>query len=82
MANKEKIVEKIIERCSTIFGKQGPELSEATRFTEDLKAKSGNITQITTFLEDAFDVEVPYMEFRRNKTIGEAADYVADLLEG
>ena len=36
---------------------------------------------MTTFLEDEFDIEVPYMQFKRNKTIGEAAEFVTELLE-
>ncbi|WP_242958699.1 hypothetical protein [Flavonifractor sp. An112] len=48
---------------------------------EDLNAKSVHYSQITTFLEDEFDVEIPYMTFRRKKTIGEAIEYVYDLVE-
>ena len=32
-------------------------------------------------MEDEFDVEIPYMTFRRKKTIGEAIEYVYDLVE-
>ena len=39
------------------------------------------ISQMTTFLEDEFDIEVPYMQFKRNKTVGEAAEFVTELLE-
>ena len=31
---------------------------------------------------DEFDVEIPFMEFRRKKTLGEAAQFVAELLGG
>jgi hypothetical protein len=31
--------------------------------------------------EDEFDIEVPYINFKRCKTLGEAADYVVELLE-
>ena len=39
------------------------------------------MSQMTNFLEDEFDVEVPYMEFRRKTTIGEAADFIVELVE-
>jgi acyl carrier protein len=81
MASKEEVEAKIIERAAQVFGKDAKELSSATRWTEDLQAKSGNLTQITTFLEDEFDVEVPFMQFRRKPTIGEAAEYVSELTE-
>lgn len=46
-----------------------------------MNAKSAHISMITTALEDAFDVEVPYLKFRRCTTLGEAAEYVAGLDE-
>jgi len=36
--------------------------------------------QIITILADTFDVDISFMEFRRKKTLGEAASYVAQLL--
>jgi acyl carrier protein len=79
---KEEILEKIIKRAAEVFKKNPEELSEATRFAEDLQAKSVNIVQITTVLEVEYDIEIPYMEFRRKKTFGEAAEYIKNLVEG
>lgn len=81
MSQREDIIAKIIERGAPLFGKKPEEMTENMRFSEDLAAKSVHISQITTFLEDTYDIEVPYMQFRRKKTIGEAADYVCELLE-
>lgn len=61
--------------------KKPEELSENTRFVEDLGARSGNVSQMTNFLEDEFDVEISFMEFRRRATIGMAADYIEELCE-
>jgi acyl carrier protein len=82
MALKEDILNKIIERAAQLFKKSPGELTASTRFEEDLQAKSVNYAQITTVLEAEFDVEIPYMEFKRRKTFGEAADYVKMLVEG
>jgi len=79
MALKDEILEKIIQRASELFKKDTGELNADTRFVEDLKAKSVNLVQIIAVLEDEFDVEVNFMEFRRKKTIGEAAEFVAAL---
>jgi acyl carrier protein len=38
-----------------------------------------NFVQLSAALEEQFEVEVPYMEFRRKATFGEAADYVAQI---
>lgn len=79
---KEEILAKLIERAAEVFSVTKDELNGQTRFNEDLNAKSGNIVQITTFLEDEFDIEVPYMDFRRKKTFDEAAEYIEELVEG
>lgn len=81
MSQREQIVQKIIERVCVLFNKSPEELSEDTNFGKDLGAKSANVSQMTTFLEDEFDVEVPFMEFRRKATIGEAADYILELVD-
>lgn len=78
---REDVIKKIIERCCVLFSKKPEELSEFTNFGQDLGAKSGNVSQMTNFLEDEYDIEVPYMEFRRKLTIGEAADFIVELLE-
>lgn len=80
MELKDEILAKIIERAAQIFKKAPEELNGDTRFVDDLKAKSVNYVQIITILADTFDVDIPFMEFRRKKTFGEAAGYVAQLL--
>jgi acyl carrier protein len=77
---REKILEKIIHRAAPLFGMEKAAITETTTF-EECKAKSVHFSQITTYLEDEFEVEIPFMNFRRQKTFGEAADFVFDLLE-
>ncbi len=82
MELKDEIMEKMIKRAAEIFKKDPSELTTDTRFIEDLKAKSVNLVQIIAVLEDSFDVQINFMEFRRKKTIGEAADFVTSLIQG
>ena len=77
---REEVFEKLCERASQLCGKDASEFTEDTVFT-DLGIKSVQVSQITTYLEDCFDIEVPYMKFRRCKTFGEATDFVVDLLD-
>ena len=79
MELKDQILEKMIQRAAELFKKSPSELSGDTKFVDDLKAKSVNYVQIITIVADTFDVEIPFMEFRRKKTLGEAAEYVAQL---
>lgn len=81
MAIRDQIKQKLIERGAPLFGKKAEEIKEDMKFVDDLKAKSVHYSQITTYLEDEFDVEIPYMDFRRKATIGEAIDYVLELVE-
>ncbi|MDK2808424.1 MAG: Phosphopantetheine attachment site [Clostridiales bacterium] len=81
MSTREQIKQKLIERGAPLFGKNPEEITEDMKFVEDLAAKSVHYSQITTYLEDEFDVEIPYMTFRRKATIGEAVDYVLELVE-
>jgi acyl carrier protein len=57
------------------------ELRESTEFIADLGAKSVNFVRIIGALEDEFELEIPFMEFRRKKTIGEAVDYIVQLCD-
>ena len=81
MELRERIYGKIVERASEIFQKDSEYFNEATDFSADLGAKSVNLVQIIALLEDEFDVEINFMAFRRRKTFGEAADFVAELCE-
>jgi len=76
MSVRKEVFEKLAERASQLFGKSADSFSDATRFVEDCGIKSVQVSQITTFLEDEFDTEIPYMDFRRKSTFGEAVDYV------
>ncbi|WP_028263847.1 acyl carrier protein [Atopobium fossor] len=76
----EEIFTKLANRCAYIWGVDVSEITPDTTFAEH-NTKSAQISQMTTYLEDEFDCEVPYMQFKRNVTVGEAADFVADLLD-
>jgi acyl carrier protein len=80
MSLRDQILEKMIERASEVFQKDAGDLTEDTQWVEDLQAKSVQYVQVITALEDAFDTEINFMNFRRKKTFGEAADFVAELL--
>ena len=77
---REEILELMVKKSAEIFGVSEAELSEETRFS-DLNAKSAQLVQLTTCLEDEFDVEIPFMNFRRQQNIGEAVSYVLALIE-
>lgn len=81
MESRSEILQAMAERLGKILGIEASSLNENTEF-ESLDMKSVNYSQLTTYLEDECDVEIPYMDFKRKKTLGEAADYIVSLIEG
>ena len=81
MESREEVLAALISRVAAVFGIPESDITEATLFKEDLAAKSTQITQITVHMEDLIDAEVPYMQFNRKATVGEAADYLFSLCE-
>ena len=79
MSFREEVIELLIKTAVNLFGVDGSTLSGDTRFEEDLHAKSTDIVRFTTALEDEYDVEVPFMSFKRNATFAQAADYMSEL---
>jgi acyl carrier protein len=81
MELEEEIMQKLIQRTAEVFKKDPAQLTAETRFVKDLKAKSVNMVQIITVLEDEFDVEIPFMKIRKKESIGEAAAFIAELCD-
>lgn len=76
MTLREEAVEVLCKKAAALFGIDACTLGENTRFEEDLHCKSTNIVQFSAALEDAFDIEVPFMELKRKKTFSEAAEWL------
>lgn len=79
MELKEEILGHIIQRAAEMFRRDPGELNADTLWVEDLDAKSVNYVQVITILADEYDVEINFMEFRRKRTLGESAEFVAQL---
>lgn len=78
--DRQEVWNALTTRASQLFGKDVSEFEEGTKFA-DLGIKSVQVSQLTTYLEDELDIEVPFMKFRRCETFGEATDFVCELLD-
>ncbi len=78
---RENVSSTMYAAISTTMNKPVDELSDSTEIIADLGAKSVNFVRIISALEDEFELEIPFMEFRRTKSIGEAIDYIVQLYE-
>lgn len=52
------------------------EISEGTRFKEDLDADSLDLYELVMELEDRYGVSIPEEQASRIKTVGDAVDFV------
>jgi acyl carrier protein len=77
---QQSIEDRVKAAVARIFGREAGQLSRDTRFIEDLMAKSLNIIELTAVLENEFGIEIPFIEARRRKTIGEAIELVERLV--
>ena len=78
----KKVHDAVVEAVARIFRKDVSELTPGIRFLEDLHAKSINIVELVAVLQDHFQIEIPMMKVRRQKTIGEAVEFIAGLVRG
>jgi acyl carrier protein len=78
---KEQVRSTMYAAVSATMNKPVEELTDSTELIADLGAKSVNLVRIISALEDEFELEIPFMEFRRKKTIGEAIDFIVQLYE-
>ena len=81
MTINEEALEALCNKAAAMFGGTPADYGENTRFNEDLHFKSVNFVQFSAVMEDVFDLEVPYMEFCKLKTFGEAAEYMREKME-
>ncbi len=82
MKIEDRIAEGVMKAIAKIFRKDVSELSRNTRFLEDLHAKSVNIVELLAVLQNEFQIEIPMMKARRQKTIGESIDFIISLRKG
>ncbi len=82
MKIEDRIAEGVMKAVARIFRKDVSELTLNTRFVEDLHAKSVNIVELIAVLQNEFQIEIPMMKARRQKTIGESINFIISLRKG
>ena len=78
----DRIAEGVMKAVARIFRKDVSELTLNTRFVEDLRAKSVNIVELIAVLQNEFQIEIPMMKARRQKTIGDSINFIVSLRKG
>jgi len=70
------VMEKVREHLATELEVEPQEISEKTRFKEDLDADSLDLYELVMELEDSYGVKVSEEEASRIATVGDAVDFV------
>ncbi len=73
---RPEVIEKVREHLATELEVEPQEISEETRFKEDLDADSLDLYELVMELEDSYGVKVSEEEASRIATVGDAVDFV------
>jgi acyl carrier protein len=73
MSDRSQTVAKILELVEP-FNKKGIDVSEATRFAQDLEWDSLTVLNFVAEVEDEFDVLIPVNMQAEIETVGQLAD--------
>jgi acyl carrier protein len=78
--SRSEVLEKVREHLSTELEVPVAEISESTRFRDDLDADSLDLYELVMELEDTYGIKVSEEEAARIETVGQAVDFVSDRL--
>ena len=70
----EKVKEIIEEKLNV----EGMEITEDSKFKEDLNADSLDLFELVMALEDEFGVEIPSEDLEKIVTVGDVISYIND----
>ena len=80
MAGKRKGEKGMFEKLKAVIEEklnaEGTQITESTRFKEDLDADSLDLFELVTNLEDEYEIEIPSEELENLTTVGAVADYL------
>ena len=78
MTDREETYAKIITLIAP-FNKKGAEVSEATRFAQDLEWDSLTVLDFVANIEDEFDIIITMNQQAEIETVGQLVDAVEKL---
>jgi len=76
-SSREAIFAKVREHLATERGVDPAEITDATRFREDLDADSLDLYELVMELEDTYGVPMSEEEAAKIDTVGAAVDFVS-----
>lgn len=77
---RENIAEEVKKLISESISVDASEITEQSRFVDDLGADSLDIVELIMAMETKFSIEIPDEDAQKIKTVGEAIDYISQKL--
>ena len=74
--NRDEVLAKVRKHLATELEVPEDEITEGTRFRDDLDADSLDLYELVMELEDSYGVKIPDEDAARILTVGQAVDYV------
>jgi acyl carrier protein len=78
--DRNEVMEKVREHLASELEVDPSEISESTRFKDDLDADSLDLYELVMELEDSYGVKVSEADAARIETVGDAVDFVTERL--
>ena len=78
MTNRDQVLAKV-KALIEPFNKKGIEVSEATRFAQDLEWDSLTVLDFVANIEDEFDIVITMNQQAEIENVGQLADAVGQL---
>lgn len=80
--NEEQIKESVINIVSEVLGKPVEEISEDSKFVEDLGADSLDNVELVMKIEEEFDLEIPDEKSMEITSVGQAIAHIREHFDG
>jgi len=80
MSKKDEVLQLIFKAAGRTLGCDAVNFTPQTNLKSDFQAKSINFVQIIGELEDEYEVEIDFMQFRNTSNLDESAEYVSSLI--
>lgn len=72
------MLEKLIEIVEEQLNVEGKEITEKTKFKEDLGVDSLDLFELVMALEEAYGIEIPSDDLENITTVGAVMDYLKE----
>jgi acyl carrier protein len=77
---REEVMAKVREHLAAELQVPAEDITESTRFRDDLDADSLDLYELVMELEDTYGISVSEAEAARIETVGDAVDFVVERI--